>query len=69
MRFFRVLPVLSLLLGARASSLDPREPAAHRLDVRDTNDICANLDAQLVVPNAQGVKTAVGTVGGSTFSS
>ena len=36
MRLFRVLPVLSLLLGALASSLDSREPALYCLDVRAT---------------------------------
>ena len=41
MRLFHFLPVLGLLLRARASSFDSREPAPHRLDVRDTSDVCA----------------------------
>ena len=41
MQLFHFLPVLSLLLRARASSLDSREPAPHHLDVRDTSDVCA----------------------------
>ena len=41
MRPFRALPALSLLLGARASFLDSRQPVSHRLDVRDTPDVCA----------------------------
>jgi hypothetical protein len=44
MRLFRVLTVLSLLLGARASSLDLRQHIPHRLDVRDTPDVCATVD-------------------------
>jgi hypothetical protein len=41
MRLFRALPALSLLLGARASFLDSRQPVPHRLEVRDTPDVCA----------------------------
>ncbi|KAI9439298.1 hypothetical protein H4582DRAFT_129825 [Lactarius indigo] len=44
MRLFRVLPVLSLLFGARASSLQSREPDAHPLDVRDLLDVCASFN-------------------------
>ena len=44
MHLFRVLPVLSLLLGACASSLDSRQPVPHQLDVRDTPDVCATVD-------------------------
>lgn len=42
MRLFRhgALPTLSLLLGVRASFLDSRQPVPHRLDVRDTPDVC-----------------------------
>ena len=68
MRFFTVLPVLSLLLGARAHSFDPRNPAPHRLDVRDTPDVCASLDIELVVPDILGILTAVGVISESTFS-
>ena len=42
MRLFRALSALSLLLGARASFLDSRQPVPHRLDVRDTPDVCAD---------------------------
>jgi hypothetical protein len=41
MRLFRALPALSLLLGARASFLDSHQPVPHRLEVRDTPDVCA----------------------------
>jgi hypothetical protein len=34
MRLFGVLPVLTLLLGARASSLDSDDPAPHRIETR-----------------------------------
>ena len=44
MRLFRALPVLSLLFGARASFLDSRQPIPHRLDVRDTPDVCVNAE-------------------------
>jgi hypothetical protein len=60
MRFFRVLPALGLLFGARASSLDSR----HRNDVRDLLDVCASVNAQIAVPNLLGILTAVGVVGG-----
>ena len=43
MRLYRSLPVLSLLLRARAFSLDSRQSVPHRLDVRDTPDVCANI--------------------------
>jgi hypothetical protein len=68
MLLFRVLPVLSLLLGARASSLDWRDPAPHRLDVRDTPDVCGSVNSEIVVPDLLGILTAVGVIGGSTFS-
>jgi hypothetical protein len=69
MRFFRVLPALSLLLGARASSLDSREPAPHRLDTRALLDVCVSINADLVVPNALGILTAVGLLGAPRFPS
>ncbi|KAH8987195.1 hypothetical protein EDB92DRAFT_1818040 [Lactarius akahatsu] len=62
MRLFRALPVLSLLVGARASSLQSREPDAHPLDARDLLDVCASVNAELVVPDLLGVLTAVGVV-------
>ena len=43
MRLFGALPVLSLLLRARAFSLDSRQSVPHRLDVRDTTDVCATI--------------------------
>lgn len=43
MRLFHVIPALGLLLGARASSLSSRDPVPHRLDVRDTPDVCGPL--------------------------
>ena len=68
MRLFCIIPVLSLLLGGRASSLDPRDPAPHRLDVRDTPDVCGFVNSEIVVPNELGILTAVGVIGKSTFS-
>ena len=43
MHFFRVLPVLSLFLGASASSLNSRQPVPHRLDVRISAEKCATV--------------------------
>ena len=43
MRLFHVFLALGLLLGARASSLSSRDPVPHRLDVRDTPDVCGPL--------------------------
>ena len=64
MRLFSVLPVLSLLLGTRASSHDSRGPAAHRIDVRSPIiDVCVTLDTELVVPDLLGILTAVGVIG------
>ena len=52
MRLFGVLPVLTLLLGARASSLDSREPAPHRIETRDTGaDVCYPIDLGYLFPN------------------
>lgn len=66
MRFFSVLSLLSLLLGTRASSHDLREPAPHTLDVRrPILDICVSINANLVVPDVDGILTAVGLVGES----
>ena len=47
MRLFPVLPVLSLLFGAHASSFDSRRPAAHPLDARDLLDVCASVSVNL----------------------
>ena len=68
MRLFCILPVLSLLLGGRASSLDSRDSAPHRFDVRDTPDVCGLVNSEIVVPDILGILTAVGVIGKSTFS-
>ena len=43
MRLLHVLPILSLLFGASASSFDSRTLDAHPLDARDVLDVCASL--------------------------
>lgn len=63
MRLFHVLPILSFFFGARASSLDSRQRDAHPLDTRDVLDVCASVDAGLVVPDVLGILTAVGNIG------
>jgi hypothetical protein len=63
MRLFHVLPILSLLFGAHASSLDSRHPDPHPFDARDVLDVCASVDTELVVPDQLGVLTAVGVIG------
>jgi hypothetical protein len=63
MHLFRILPILSLLFGAHASSLDPRRPDAHPLDARDLSDVCGSLNTELVVPDLLGILTAVGVIG------
>jgi hypothetical protein len=65
---FRLLPVLSLLFGARASNVDSRNAVPHPLDVRDTVDVCATVDTGLVVPNFLGKMTNVGYISASTSS-
>jgi len=69
MRLFRLLPTLTLLFGARASSFESREPAPHPLDARDLIDVCASIETELVVPNLLGILGAVGILGESTFIS
>jgi hypothetical protein len=69
MRLFRFLPALGLLLGARASSLDMREPEPHRYDVRDLLDVCVYLNVDLKVPNVLGLLKVVGVLGASSFPS
>jgi hypothetical protein len=56
MRLFHVLPVLGLLPGARASSFGSREPASHRLDMRDTSvtDVCAPINILTNIAAATG---------------
>ena len=66
MHLFRILPVLSLLFGARASYLDSRGAVPHPLDVRDAADVCGTVNAELVVHD-KGVPTPVGAIGVSTF--
>lgn len=61
MRFFRVLPFLSLLFGASASSLDSRAPVAHPLDTRELLDVCASVNVDLEAPNLLG--NVLGTTG------
>ena len=61
MRLFPLLPILSLLFGARASSLDSRRPDAHPLDVRDAPDVCGGIDKELAVPDiSTGAITSAG---------
>jgi hypothetical protein len=62
----RILQILSLLFGARASYVDSRGAVPHPLDVRDITDVCATVDTELVVPNLLGILTAVGVIGAST---
>ena len=57
LRVLPVLPVLSLLLGARASSLGWRDPAPHRLDVRDTSGVCTFVNTELIVSATSGSTT------------
>ena len=65
MRLFKLLSLLGLFFGARASSLNTREPASHPLDTRDLLDVCAFVDADLNVPNLLGVLSLVGKISGS----
>jgi hypothetical protein len=51
MRLLHVLPILSLLFGTSASSLDLRTLDAHPLDARDVPDVCASLvDQEFYLP-------------------
>jgi hypothetical protein len=44
MRLFHILlPILSFLFGASASSLESRQLDAHPVDARDVSDVCALL--------------------------
>ena len=67
MRFFRVLPALGLLFGARASQLDSRVP--HTLDTRALLDVCADISLDLIAPDLLGILTLLGLVGASIFHS
>ena len=69
MHLFRILPVLSLLLGIRASHIDSREPVPHPLDARDTFDVCANINAELIIPVQGGKTVDVGWIRGQFFIS
>jgi hypothetical protein len=52
MRLFRVVPILTLFLGARASSLDLGEPAPHRVETRDAGaDACYPVNLRGLFPN------------------
>ena len=64
MHISRVLPVLSLLLGVRASPVDSSDEASHRFHARaDPSDVC-------FPTSLGGVASGVdGQTGGSTFSS
>jgi hypothetical protein len=62
-RLFKVLSILSLLFGARASFLTTRLPAPHPLDVRQVSNVCANINEQFPFPGSSAVAF---TVGGST---
>ena len=63
MHIFRVLPVLTLLLGARASPVDSSDPAPYRLDVRADNitQVCFPGSAAGVAPGVDSQTS------GSTF--
>jgi len=63
MRLFRILPALSLL-GAFASPLDLREPAPYTLDPRGLDDLCANINTDLTIPEI-GIPLPVGKIGES----
>lgn len=63
---FHILPFLSLLLGVRGSHVDPREPIPHPLDARDTFDVCANINAELIIPIPGGKTVDIGFISGST---
>jgi hypothetical protein len=54
MRLFHVLPILGLLFGVSASSLDSRAPAAHPLDTRELLDVCASVNVDLQAPELLG---------------
>jgi hypothetical protein len=60
MRLFKLLSLLGLFFGARASSLKTREPASHPLDARELSDVCAFLDTDLSVRIVQGTFYDVG---------
>jgi hypothetical protein len=65
MRLFKLLSLLGLLFGARASSLKTREPAPHPLDARELLDVCAFVNADLNVPDLLGLLSLVGVIGQS----
>ena len=60
MRLFLVLPFLSLLFGASASSLDSRRPDAHPLDARDVSNVCAVFNAEEVPPGLSLILSLLG---------
>ena len=50
MRLFHILPIISFLFEAGASSLDWGMPDAHLPDARDVPNVCAYLNTELEVP-------------------
>lgn len=68
MRLFPLLSILGLL-GIRAPSHDSVEPATHRLGVSSLMDTWVSMDTEIVVPDLLGIRTAVGVIGKSIFSS
>ncbi|KAH9961729.1 hypothetical protein BC827DRAFT_256215 [Russula dissimulans] len=61
MRLFRLLPALGVPFGARAFSFESRERDPRPLSARDI-DVCACINAELVVPNSLGIQTPVGVL-------
>ena len=64
MRLFHVFPILSLHFGARASSLDSRQPDAHPFDARDVSDVCAMLEP---TPDGSNVDFFVALFGAGSY--
>ena len=70
MHLLPVLSVLGLLIGTRASSLDSRAPASHHLDARQPIlDVCATINAELAIPDAQEEVHLIGDIGEPILSS
>jgi hypothetical protein len=63
MRLFHVLPILSFLFGASASSLESRQPDAHPLDARDVSDVCALLNPDSSNPSYSQLVQELGYTG------
>lgn len=71
MHIFHIIPVLSLLLVARASHVNTWEPIPHPLEARDTVtfDVCANINADLIIPIQGSDVVDAGLISGSNFIS